>query len=391
VFGIIYDVVISGAGPSGSRCGEVLAKAGYNVALIERNTKWRKPCGGGLNHRVLEMYPKLRKLNLPIIKGPIMHSANYCKLEYTAKEKSWGSVMDRLNLDNFIRNIAVDAGVNLFDKNISFDFLLKNQEKIGIKTKTPLGIKEYQGKIVIIADGMSSKLAIKSGLRGKWKLEEIANAKCAIIEGDHNLEENFIYIYFRSYKGYAWIFPLGSKRFNIGVYTFGEDNRYYNLNAIFQEFLCDPNVRKLVPHQDKVIWSGSYPFPTGGILEKALYDDHIMFIGDTGGFVSPISGEGIQHALLSGTIAADTAIKALELEDYSKKILKQYKTHPRIKETVRSFKMKHIMRNYFYTNHGEKLNRIFELTLKDPEFKTNVIDIFMSKTIPSKEFLSKFQ
>ena len=116
-----------------------------------------------------------------------------------------------------------------------------------------------------------------------------------------------------------------------------------------------------------------------------------MLIGDTGGFVSPVSGEGIQHALLSGNIAAKTAIKALEIEDYSKSMLKKYKSHPRIKETVRSFKMKYSMRDLFYKNHGESLNKIFELTQKDPEFKNNVLDIFFSKTLPNKEFLSKFQ
>jgi len=33
----MHDVIISGAGPSGSQCAEVLAKAGYRVALIERD------------------------------------------------------------------------------------------------------------------------------------------------------------------------------------------------------------------------------------------------------------------------------------------------------------------------------------------------------------------
>ena len=42
-----YDVVVSGAGPAGSKCAEVIAKAGYKVALIEKDIKFRKPCGGG--------------------------------------------------------------------------------------------------------------------------------------------------------------------------------------------------------------------------------------------------------------------------------------------------------------------------------------------------------
>jgi len=388
----MYDVVISGAGPSGSQNAEVLAKAGFKVALIERDSTWRKPCGGGINHRVLDFYPALRKLDLPKIQSLIMHSADYHELEFKTKERSQGTVIDRLDLDNFMRNQAVDAGAELFDKNLSFDFITKNQKKVGIKTKSPTGIKEYYGKILVVADGMSSKLALKSGLRKKWKIEQIANGKCAIMEGKHHLNEEFIYIYFRSYKGYGWIFPIDNKRFNIGIYTFAEDNLNFNLNEIYLEFLRSPNIKKFIPDSNyKIEWSASYPFPVEGVLEKSLYDDNILLIGDTGGFVSPISGEGIQHACLSGKIAAETAIKALEAEDYSKEVLKQFKSHPKIKRLIKSLKLKRSMRKFLYANKGEDLNKIFDLTEKDPEFKTQVVDIFMSNSIPSKEFLSKLK
>ncbi len=386
----MYDVVISGAGPSGSQCAEVLAKAGFNVALLEKDITWRKPCGGGINHRVLDFYPGLRQLKLPKTQGLIMHSADYYELEFKAEERSRGTVIDRLDLDNFMRNQAVDAGAELFDKSLSFDFITKNQKKVGIKTKSPSGIKEYFGNVLVVADGMSSKLAIKSGLRKKWKIEEIANGKCAILEGKHHLNEEFVYIYFRSYKGYGWIFPIDNKKFNIGVYTFAEDNLNFNLNEIYLEFLRSPNIKKYIPDSNyKIEWSGSYPFPVDGVLEKSLYDDHILLIGDTGGFVSPISGEGIQHACLTGKISAETAIKAFEAEDYSKNILKQYKSHPEIKRLIKSLKLKRTLRKFLYANKGEDLNKIFKLSEEDPEFKKQVVDIFMSRKIPSKEFLSK--
>jgi len=77
----MYDVVISGAGHSGSQCAEVLAKAGYKVALIEKNTNWRKPCGGTIHSSVLDLYPQLKKLNIPKILGVVMQSADFHKLE----------------------------------------------------------------------------------------------------------------------------------------------------------------------------------------------------------------------------------------------------------------------------------------------------------------------
>ena len=44
----MFDVVISGAGPAGSRCAQILAENGFEVALLEKDVNWRKPCGGAV-------------------------------------------------------------------------------------------------------------------------------------------------------------------------------------------------------------------------------------------------------------------------------------------------------------------------------------------------------
>lgn len=387
-----YDVVISGAGPSGSQCAQVLAKAGYDVALIEKDTNWRKPCGGALNPSVIEHYPQLKKLNLPKLTGVIMHSADNHQLKYHSETMDDGTIVDRLFFDNFIRDLAVEQGAELFNRHISVDFITANLKKIGIKTKSSSGIKEFRGKILIIADGMSSKLAVKSGLREKWKVDELALAKCAILEGNHKLMEDHAYIFFRSYKGYGWIFPLDQHRFNIGIYTFDEDYLKYNIHNLYDKFLKDNYVQKLIPKSDyKTIWSGAYPFPTKGVKQKSLVDDNVMLVGDTGGFVSPISGEGIDAAIVSGKIAAQTAIKALEIQDYTKNTLKSYKQHSEIKTLSRNYKLKLSMIDFFYENYGLNLNRMLALAETDQDFKEQVVNLFTSKTMtaPSKDFFAR--
>ena len=386
----MYDVVISGAGPSGSQCAEVIAKAGYNVALIEKNTNWRKPCGGAVHSSVVDLYPQIKKLNNTKIVGVVLHSADYHKIGFKGTSNEYSVIMDRLKLDNLMRNAAVDAGADLFDNTISFDLIVKNQKKIGIMTKSPTGIKEYQGNIIIIADGMSSKLAFKSGLRSKWKINQLAIGKCAIMEGSHNLDEELVYIYFMPYQGYGWIFPLSKNRFNMGIFTFGSDNRKYNMHKIYQEFIANPHVKNYIPNSNyKIIWTGAYSFPAEGVLEKSLYTDNLMLIGDTGGFVSPISGEGIQTAVLSGKVAAETAIEALQKEDYSKTNLKKYRTNLEIKNIIRNFKLKRSMINFFYENKGKNLNKMLSLAGTDSEFREQVVNMFAFGEVPSKDLLAK--
>jgi geranylgeranyl reductase family protein len=388
----MHDIIISGAGPSGSQCAENLAKAGYKIALIERDTNWRKPCGGGIHNMVTNLYPSLKKISVPKIRKMITYSADFHFIEFDLNLP--GIVMDRLEFDNFIRNSAVNAGAELFDKNISYDFIVKNKKRIGIKTKTSSGIKEYYGKIIIIADGMSSKLALKSGLRKKWKSEESGVAKCAIMEGNSQLDEETIYVYFKPYMGFGWIFPLGNNRFNIGCGTFYEDTLNYNLNHIYNDFLKEPKVKEYLTSSNyKVIWSGAYSLPGTGVLEKSLYADNLMLIGDAAGFTSPINGEGIPSSLVSGKIAAEIALNALKEEDYSINFLKRFKTNPEIKNYIRNFKLRYSVSSFFYENQGENLNKMLQLAKEDPEFKNQVRDLFLSSTeaIPPKDFFSRIR
>jgi len=70
---------------------------------------------------------------------------------------------------------------------------------------------------------------------------------------------------------------------------------------------------KFLPEKEyKVIWAGNFPEPARGVLEKSLYGDNLMIIGDAAGFVAPISGEGIQPGITSGQVAGEVAIKALK-------------------------------------------------------------------------------
>ena len=351
----MYDVIISGAGPAGSKCAETLAKSGFKIALIEKDTNWRKPCGGAVSSRIYKYYPQLRSLDFHRINGIKIYSADFHNFEYRWRDIMDYSInVDRLKFDNFLRDIAVDAGAELFDKNISYDFITKENRRIGIKTKSPSGLQEYKGKIIIIADGMSSKLTVRSGLKKKWKTEDIGIAKCAIMEGENNLDKETMSLFFKSYKGYGWLFPLEDNKFNIGCGIIGEDSLKYNLNRIYKEFLNDPNIKKFLTKKNyRKIWEGAYPLPSQGVTEKSLYGDNLMFIGDTAGFVSPLSGEGICPSVVSGKIAAETAITALEKENISKQTLKNYKFNPTIKKISRGFKLTLSLIDFFFDSWME--------------------------------------
>ncbi|TFG28585.1 MAG: NAD(P)/FAD-dependent oxidoreductase [Promethearchaeota archaeon] len=384
-----YDVVVSGAGPAGSKCAEVIAKAGYNVALIEKDINFRKPCGGGIPRRsIYDFYPQLKRLNLVKKNYLAMFSADGHKLEQTFEVADDDPiVMDRLEFDNLARNVALDAGAELFDKNVSYDFMYKNLNRVGIKTSTSMGKKDYLANIIIVADGMSSKLANKSGLKAKWKPLDIGIGKAEILEGESNLNPKGTYFLFKKY-GYGWIFPIDNSKFNIGTITYHENNLKYNIDNLYKEFLHESrNNNFLLKKNYKVLWSATFPEPATGVLEDSLYGDNILLIGDTAGFVAPISGEGIHYAIESGQIAGETAINALEREDFTKNSLKEFKKHPKIKKIIRTFKFQRKFVNFFYEKEGANLNKTFKMAEENEEFKEIVKDTFIFGKTPPKDFI----
>ncbi|KKM80616.1 hypothetical protein LCGC14_1338080 [marine sediment metagenome] len=387
----MYDVVISGAGPAGSKCAEVLSKRGFKVALIDRDISWRKPCGGAVHSRIFKYYPQLRNVNFHQISGIVMYSADYHQFKYKWKDtRYYGITVDRLEFDNFLRNIAIDAGAELFDKNLSIDFVTRNKRRIGIKTKYANETKEYLGKIIIVGDGMSSKLLNKLGLRKN--IEELMFAKCAIMEGENNLNEDFMSIFFKSYKGYGWIFPLSDNKFNIGCGSMGKDHLKYNLNSIYTDFIKDSEIQNYIPRSDyKKIWEAAYPLPALGVNEKNLYLDNLMIIGDAAGFVSPISGEGISPSVVSGNAAAEAAIYAIEEEDISNQTLKKYRFHPKVKKIIRNFKLNRYLADFFFEHKGRNISKMFELAQKDDDYREEVVDTLLFNNTPSKDFLLKLK
>ena len=389
----MYDVVISGAGPAGSKCAEILAKTGYKVALIEKDVNWRKPCGGAVNSRIFKYYPQLRNYNFHRINTINIYSAEYYKFGYRwNREVDYSINVDRLEFDNVLRNIAIDSGAELFDKNISFDFLIKSNRRIGIKTKSPSGTQEYKGKIIVIADGMSSKLAIKSGLRKKWKIEEIILAKSAILEGNNDIDKDTISLFFQSFKGYAWLFPLGENKFNIGIGTMGEDNLKYNLNQVYKQFINDPKIKQFLPENNyRKIWEGACPIPGLGVIEKSMYGDNMMLIGDAAGFVNPISGEGICPSIASGKAAAETGINALENEDVSKQSLKRYRFNPTIRKISRSYKMTQSLLDFCFENKGQNFSKMCKIAENDNLYREHVVNMFLFSKAPPKDFITRLK
>ncbi len=323
------DVAIVGAGPAGSTAARILSEKGYKVLLIEKNKFPRhKPCGGGLPKRVLIEF---NFLNNPAFidsysYGGILHSPSLKhKVEVTKDEPLIGMVSRKV-FDFKLAKLAVNKGTVLIDDKTVVDVKIsKDNAEIFIDNEDRI-----KSKILIGADGVWSLTAKKTGLRKN----SIDYGICIVEE--FSVEEKILDKYFGKNRmchhfgkplninGYGWVFPK-KEYLNIGIVKFiikENKNIKYNLVDFFVKYINILKKHNIIP--DSITIKN---FKGGAIPIKPLdktYCDRVVLIGDSAGFSSALTGEGIYYAMKSGKIAAETIDKALKTGDTSEKLLSRY-------------------------------------------------------------------
>jgi len=326
----MYDIIVVGAGPAGSTAAKCLSEEGFNVLLLDKDKFPRdKPCGGGIPSRVFKDFPY-------IVDNQLIESYSYCgKLcssnindftEYHRSKPIVGMVL-RKHFDNGLLKLAEKSGVVVKDGIKVVNFNISNG-----KARVILENGEcFESQIIIGADGVWSTIAKKSGLAKKRRdiglciLQEFP-MKSETLDRYYG-EERFCYIHlrFNGVAGYGWVFPK-KEHINIGISEYRQTspnpNVKHNLKQIFFNYIDTLKQNKIIPHNLKVdnVTGGAVPINP---LEKT-YSDRLLLCGDAGGFINPLSGEGIYYAMKSGKIAAKATAASLEDGKTDEKTLSTY-------------------------------------------------------------------
>ena len=327
-----YDVAVVGAGPGGSTAAKFLSEKGFKVVLIDKDTFPRdKPCGGGLPFRVLEKFKYVNdeKIIESYSYGGFIHSPSLkYKVELQSDEPIVAMTL-RKKFDFELVKFAVDKGADFCDGVAVTDL---NISKDGAKVFLDNG-KVVESEVVVGADGVWSLVAKKAGLRQYGSKPGM----CVLQEyqvGEKILDRFFgknrlchIHARFQNIVGYGWVFAK-KEHLNIGVgeILLGKNisDASRNLLNVYKEYIKNLQKSKIIPDklERKKYRGGAVPVKP---LEKT-YADRVVLIGDAGGFINPLSGEGIYYAMTTGKIAGDVITEALEAEETNEQFLSRYQT-----------------------------------------------------------------
>lgn len=109
--------------------------------------------------------------------------------------------------------------------------------------------------------------------------------------------------------GYAWIFPLGNGKVNVGIGMLSTDakKRKEPLTNIFTHFLQHPSIKNRFQRAEPLENPKGFSLPFGSLRRK-VSGAHYLMTGDAAGLIDPFTGEGIANAIISGRLAAEQAI-----------------------------------------------------------------------------------
>jgi len=95
--------------------------------------------------------------------------------------------------------------------------------------------------------------------------------------------------------GYGWVFPKGD-HLNIGLYSYSPNEKIdrARLNEYIRKRFDDASADEII---------GQYA--GFGAAQHKIVPTRIFLVGDAGGFVDPLTGEGIYFAVVTGQAAAE--------------------------------------------------------------------------------------
>jgi geranylgeranyl reductase family protein len=292
-----YDVIISGAGPSGATLAYHLARAGFEVLVLEKQFFPRdKPCGGGITCKAS------RLLDFPW-KNIVEDTVHNMVFNFRGKSRITvrtvlpvAYMVTRSKFDTLLAEQARSAGARIVEGTALEGLELKD----GLVTVFAGG-KTYQGRIFAGADGVNGKSARLLGLYNPLATGPSLEAE---LEYPPGLTEHFrgkIKMDCGALPwGYGWIFPKAN-RLSTGIARFSREAK--GLKQYLKEFLTREGFANT-----RVISVKGFPIPVNGGKKTKIHCSSALLLGDAAGLVDPLSGEGIYYALKSALLAAEAIL-----------------------------------------------------------------------------------
>jgi geranylgeranyl reductase family protein len=307
------EVIVVGAGPSGSAAAAWAARAGREVLVIDAAEFPRdKACGDGLTPRAVQELDLLGLADW--LDGRVRHHGlrlagfgSSVQVAWPGQSfPKWSSAVPRTELDDRVRKTAEESGAAMLLGCKAVAVELDSAGRVGEVVLADS--RRVSCRQLIVADGARSTLGRVLGRQ--WHQQTVYGVAARAYLRSPRSDEPWISsdLELRSTEGqvlpgYGWIFPLGNGEVNLGVGALATAKRP-----------AEVALRPLLTHYASLKsqqWGFDGPpravssalLPMGGAV-SGVAGPNWMLIGDAAACVNPLNGEGIDYGLETGRLAA---------------------------------------------------------------------------------------
>ena len=321
------DVLVVGAGPAGSACAQLLARAGLDVLLMDQHDFPRdKICGDGL---IPDSHAALKKLGVfdevASLAQPVQYVRCVGPRGGLVDVPGSLSVLPRKVLDHVLVRAAQRAGARLLTP-LRFEAPLEEDGRVvGARVKQDGAVHEIRARWVVLATGAVPQAAVAAGLCQRHTPSGVALRgyvkNDALVDRIRQLQ---IIWHPKLKGGYGWIFPEPDGVFNIGagltgshVQTGGKGQmQNVNLREMFQAFQDI-----YAPARDLMATGTLIGEIKGAPLRCSLLGAQwsrpgLLGTGEVVGSTYAFTGEGIGKAMETGMLAAEALLAGRQGADF---------------------------------------------------------------------------
>jgi len=343
-----FEVIVVGAGPAGLSAAYVLAKAGVNVAVIERGDfPGSKNVMGGVIYTqpTAEIFPEFWK-DAPLERHLIETQAWVLTEKAAFKAAHRHEAFDqepynafsifRARFDKWMARKVRQAGALIIPETVVESAIMEDGRVVGVRTGRPDG--DLYADVVIAADGVNSLLAQNVGLREEIPPDHVALAvKEVIALPRETIDDRFhltgdrgatIELYCDAswgMVGTAWIYTnRDSLSIGVGAMISQLVKRQITPNDLLEHLKSHPMVAPLLEGGETREYL-AHLIPEGGLRAMPKLSTHgMLVVGDAAMLINSMHREGSNLAMGSGKLAVEAVLQAREHRDFSAQSLSRY-------------------------------------------------------------------
>ncbi|HEY3997739.1 MAG TPA: NAD(P)/FAD-dependent oxidoreductase [Candidatus Xenobia bacterium] len=290
----MYDLLVVGAGPAGSRTAALMAAAGHSVALLEEHAAAGEPvhCTGIVGEDCMQRYalpPALVRKLLPHFEV-IAPDGTVCPLPGSVY------VLDRAGLDRLLAERARHAGAELHTGCRALQ-VQERADRVSVEVRRADGVEWLEARHVVLACGAMSTLPRRSGLaepeawyrsvQSEWETPPPTTARVL-------LGSAF------SQGAFAWTVPLGPTSIKMGLLSPTSVRQGYH--------------RLTDGLPGRPLGRAEWRRMPMGLVSRSVRG-RVAAVGDAAGQVKTTTGGGIYYALRCADLLAQ-ALLAGRLDRY---------------------------------------------------------------------------